>query len=246
MLFRLPFLQILWYNQFVKERNDMYNLLICDDEKDIVNALKIYLSDPSYELYTASNGEEALRIVEREDIHLVLMDIMMPVKDGMTALSEIRKISNVPVIFLTAKSEDTDKILGLNIGADDYITKPFSFKEMVMRVGAQLRRYYEFNAVPSGDRHYGKLMISSTRFEAKADGEPLNLTAKEFKILDYLTIHENQIMPKQKLIDDVWGVDEYIDENTVAVTIARLRDKLSKAGINNVVTVWGLGYKWQD
>ena len=97
----------------------MYNLLICDDEKDIVNALKIYLSDPSYELYTASNGEEALRVVEREDIHLVLMDIMMPVKDGMTALSEIRKISNVPVIFLTAKSEDTDKILGLNIGADD-------------------------------------------------------------------------------------------------------------------------------
>lgn len=131
-------------------------------------------------------------------------------------------------------------------GADDYITKPFSFKEMVMRVGAQLRRYYEFNAVPSGDRHYGSLMISSSRYEAKVDGEPLNLTAKEFKILDYLTIHENQIMPKQKLIDDVWGVDEYIDENTVAVTIARLRDKLSKVGINNVVTVWGLGYKWQD
>lgn len=132
-------------------------------------------------------------------------------------------------------------------GADDYITKPFSFKEMVMRVAAQLRRYYEFNTANlQEDRHYGNLMISSSRYEVKVDGEPLNLTAKEFKILDYLTLHENQIMSKQKIIDDVWGIDEYIDENTVAVTIARLRDKLAKVGVSNVVTVWGLGYKWQD
>ena len=117
---------------------------------------------------------------------------------------------------------------------------------MVMRVGAQLRRYYEFNVVPTGDRRYGELLISPSRYEARVGEEPLALTSKEFKILDYLTYHENQIMPKQKIIDDVWGVDEYIDENTVAVTIARLRDKLSKVGINNVVTVWGLGYKWQD
>ena len=224
----------------------MYNILICDDEKDIVSALKIYLSGGDYRLFEAYNGNDALRTVEENEIHLILMDVMMPQLDGIAATARLREVSNIPIILLTAKGESSDKVLGLNVGADDYITKPFSFKEMVMRVGAQLRRYYEFNAVPSGDRHYGKLMISSTRFEAKADGEPLNLTAKEFKILDYLTIHENQIMPKQKLIDDVWGIDEYIDENTVAVTIARLRDKLSKAGINNVVTVWGLGYKWQD
>ena len=116
-----------------------------------------------------------------------------------------------------------------------------------MRVRAQLRRYYDFNSRQSGnDRKYGRLTISSSRFEVKVDGEDLTLTAKEFKILDYLTLNANQIIPKQKLIDEVWGIDEYIDENTVAVTIARLRDKLAKADIHNVATVWGLGYKWQD
>ena len=117
---------------------------------------------------------------------------------------------------------------------------------MVMRVNAQLRRYYEFNANKNkGTRHYGDFTVSSERFEAKYKEEIIALTAKEFKILDYLTVNENQIIPKQKLIDEVWGIDEYIDENTVAVTIARLRDKLAKVGITNIVTVWGLGYKWQ-
>ena len=173
--------------------------------------------------------------------------ILMPGADGYQVCETLRKTMNMPIIVVSAKVAEEDKVRMFDLGADDYITKPFSFKEMVMRVAAQLRRYYEFNTANlQEDRHYGNLMISSSRYEVKVDGEPLNLTAKEFKILDYLTLHENQIMSKQKLIDDVWGIDEYIDENTVAVTIARLRDKLAKVGVSNVVTVWGLGYKWQD
>ena len=222
-------------------------ILIVEDEKNIVDILSFNLGREGYQTLEAYDGDAGLQLALEQDPDLILLDLMLPKRNGFDVCRSLRAQGrSTPVIMLTAREEETDKVLGLELGADDYITKPFSFKEMVMRVGAQLRRYYEFNAVPSGDRHYGSLMISSSRYEAKVDGEPLNLTAKEFKILDYLTIHENQIMPKQKLIDDVWGVDEYIDENTVAVTIARLRDKLSKVGISNVVTVWGLGYKWQD
>lgn len=224
----------------------MRKILIAEDNVEISDMMKSYLEKAGHEVYQAFDGAQALQIANEIKPDLALLDIMMPKIDGFAVCETLRQTMTMPIIVVSAKVAEEDKVRMFDLGADDYITKPFSFKEMVMRVGAQLRRYYEFNAVPSGDRHYGKLMISSTRFEAKADGELLNLTAKEFKILDYLTIHENQIMPKQKLIDDVWGVDEYIDENTVAVTIARLRDKLSKAGINNVVTVWGLGYKWQD
>ena len=121
----------------------MYNILICDDERDIVNALKIYLADPGYTLFEAHTGQEALDVLDREDIHLVLLDIMMPEMDGITALAKLRQVSNVPVILLTAKSEDTDKILGLNVGADDYVTKPFNPVEVAARVRSQLRRYFQ-------------------------------------------------------------------------------------------------------
>lgn len=224
----------------------MRKILIAEDNVEISDMMKSYLEKAGHEVYQAFDGADALRKASEIKPDLALLDIMMPKIDGFTVCETLRKTMTMPIIVVSAKVAEEDKVRMFDLGADDYITKPFSFKEMVMRVGAQLRRYYEFNAVPSGDRHYGSLMISSSRYEAKVDGELLNLTAKEFKILDYLTVHENQIMPKQKLIDDVWGVDEYIDENTVAVTIARLRDKLSKVGINNVVTVWGLGYKWQD
>ena len=181
----------------------MYNLLICDDEKDIVNALKIYLSDPSYELYTASNGEEALRIVEMEDIHLVLMDIMMPVKDGMTALSEIRKISNVPVIFLTAKSEDTDKILGLNIGADDYITKPFNPVEVCARVRSHLRRYFSLGG-------------GNVKPETFVCGDILRLLLSE----------QGRVFSPKEIYKRVWNDIPLNSDNTVAVHIRHLREKI--------------------
>ncbi len=225
----------------------MRKVLIAEDNGEISDMMKSYLTRAGYEVCQAYDGAEALKLAKEVKPDIALLDIMMPKVDGYDVCRTLRQTMTIPIIVVSAKASEDDKVRMFELGADDYITKPFSFKEMVVRVNAQLRRYYEFNTVnKQEDRRYGKLTISSTRFEAKVDGEPLGLTAKEFKILDYLTLHENQIMPKQKLIDDVWGIEEYIDENTVAVTIARLRDKLSKADINNVVTVWGLGYKWQD
>lgn len=225
----------------------MKRILIAEDNVEISAMMKSYLVKAGYEVLQAYDGEQALDIAKAEQIDLALLDIMMPKKDGYEVCTRLRDRLTIPIIVVSARVSEEDKVRMFELGADDYITKPVSFKEMVLRVSAQLRRYYDFNSRQSkGDRRYGNLVISTDRFEAKIDGEPLNLTAKEFKILDYLTLHENEIMPKQKLIDDVWGIDEYIDENTVAVTIARLRDKLSKVGIQNVVTVWGLGYKWQD
>lgn len=224
----------------------MRKILIAEDNGEISDMMKSYLQRAGHDVYQAYDGVETLNKVKDVKPDLVLLDIMMPKLDGFTVCETLRKTTNIPIIVVSAKVAEEDKVRMFDLGADDYITKPFSFKEMVMRVGAQLRRYYEFNAVPTGDRRYGELLISPSRYEARVGEEPLALTSKEFKILDYLTAHENQIMPKQKIIDDVWGIDEYIDENTVAVTIARLRDKLAKVGINNVVTVWGLGYKWQD
>ena len=225
----------------------MRKVLIAEDNVEISDMMKSYLVKAGHEVYQAFDGLQALAMAKEIKPDIALLDIMMPGADGYRVCETLRKTMNMPIIVVSAKVAEEDKARMFDLGADDYITKPFSFKEMVMRVAAQLRRYYEFNTANlQEDRHYGNLMISSSRYEVKVDGEPLNLTAKEFKILDYLTLHENQIMPKQKIIDDVWGIDEYIDENTVAVTIARLRDKLAKVGVSNVVTVWGLGYKWQD
>lgn len=224
----------------------MRKILIAEDNAEISDMMKSYLERAGHAAYQAFDGAQALQMAKDIKPDLALLDIMMPKVDGFNVCETLRKTMKMPIIVVSAKVTEEDKVRMFDLGADDYITKPFSFKEMVMRVGAQLRRYYEFNSVPVGDRKYGALMISPSRFEARVGEDVLNLTAKEFKILDYLTTHENQIMPKQKIIDDVWGVDEYIDENTVAVTIARLREKLGKFDINNVVTVWGLGYKWQD
>lgn len=233
------------YNE--DKETKMRKILIAEDNVEISDMMKSYLVKAGHEVYQAFDGLQAFAMAKEIKPDIALLDIMMPGADGYRVCETLRKTMNMPIIVVSAKVAEEDKARMFDLGADDYITKPFSFKEMVMRVAAQLRRYYEFNTANlQEDRHYGNLMISSSRYEVKVDGEPLNLTAKEFKILDYLTLHENQIMSKQKIIDDVWGIDEYIDENTVAVTIARLRDKLAKVGVSNVVTVWGLGYKWQD
>ncbi len=225
----------------------MRKILIAEDNIEISDMMRSYLVKAGYEVHQAYDGEEAVRVAMSVKPDLALLDIMMPKLDGYAVCEKLRESMTLPIIVVSAKVAEEDKVRMFNLGADDYMTKPFSFKEMVVRVQAQLRRYYEFNTIQTkGDRHYGNLMISRERYEAKVNGEPLNLTAKEFKILDYLTLHENAIMSKQKLIDEVWGYDEYIDENTVAVTMSRLREKLQKVDVNNVVTVWGLGYKWQD
>ncbi len=226
----------------------MRKILIAEDNIEISDMMRNYLlKSGDMTVYQAFDGSQALDMALHIDPDLVLLDIMMPVIDGYEVCRRLRESKTIPVIVVSAKVAEEDKERMFSLGADDYMTKPFSFKEMVMRVRAQLRRYYDFNAQQTGsDRRYGRLNISSSRFEAKVDGVDIPLSAKEFKILDYLTLNADQIIPKQKLIDEVWGIDEYIDENTVVVTIARLRDKLAKVDIHNVVTVWGLGYKWQD
>ncbi|MDE6060165.1 MAG: response regulator transcription factor [Clostridia bacterium] len=224
----------------------MRKILIAEDNTEISDMMRNYLMRAGHTVYQAYDGAQALDFAKSMSPDLVLLDIMMPIVDGYEVCKKLRATMDIPIIVVSAKVAEEDKEKMFVLGADDYITKPFSFNEMNMRVGAQLRRYYEFNSNKNkGTRQYGDLIISSERFEAKLKDEILPLTAKEFKILDYLSLNENQIIPKQKLIDEVWGIDEYIDENTVAVTIARLREKLAKVNIHNVVTVWGLGYKWQ-
>ena len=224
----------------------MRKILIAEDNTELNDMMRNYLIKAGHSVYQAFNGAQALEYARSMQPDLVLLDIMMPVVDGYEVCTALRTEMSIPVIVFSAIVGEDEKLRMFELGADDYITKPFSFKEMVGRVNAQLRRYYEFNTQDRAERTYGNVSISSTRHEVKVDGELVNLTAKEFALLDVLTKHPNQLFGKQQLIDLVWGYDDYIDENTVAVTVARLREKLAKYSVSNVVTVWGLGYKWQD
>ena len=206
----------------------MYNILICDDEKDIVNALKIYLSDPSYTIFEAYDGAEALALVKNEDIHLVLTDIMMPVRDGISFVSELRKTSNIPVILLSAKSEDTDKILGLNIGADDYITKPFNPVEVCARVRSQLRRYFQLGGGKARPETFvcGGIELNDESKQVTVDGEPVSLTPKEYDILRLLISEPGKVISPKEIYRRVWKDIPLNSDNTVAVHIRHLREKI--------------------
>ena len=206
----------------------MYNILICDDEKDIVNALKIYLSDPSYTIFEAYDGAEALALVKNEDIHLVLTDIMMPVRDGISFVSELRKTSNIPVILLSAKSEDTDKILGLNIGADDYITKPFNPVEVCARVRSQLRRYFQLGGGKARPETFvcGGIELNDESKQVTVDGEPVSLTLKEYDILRLLISEPGKVFSPKEIYRRVWKDIPLNSDNTVAVHIRHLREKI--------------------
>ena len=219
-------------------------ILIAEDNIEISDTMRNYLIRAGYTVYQAFDGGDALEQARKLSPDLILLDIMMPVADGYEVCESIRRDMNVPIIVVSAKVAEEDTVRLFELGADDYITKPFSFKEMVCRVNAQIRRYYDLNrTAANADRYLGDLMISPDRFEAKVKGEPLNLTAKEFKILDYLTLNRNQIFSKQKLIDAVWGIDEYIDENTVDVYVGYLRGKIDQpAGEEYIKTVRGSGY----
>jgi len=226
----------------------MNKILICDDEKDIVRALEIYLSAEGYETLKAYNGAEAIDLLGREsEIRLVLLDIMMPKMDGIETLTRIREMSNVPVIFLTAKSEDADKILGLNLGADDYITKPFLPAELTARVRSSLRRYTMLGSV-SKEKDVitiGSICLNDPAKEVRVDGEIVNLTKTEYGILKLLMQEPGRVFSPNEIYAKVWGGDPYGTENTVAVHIRRLREKIEidPAKPRFLKVVWGNGYK---
>lgn len=227
----------------------MPNILICDDEPDIVRALKIYLSQPDYTIFTAASGREAVELAQREELHLILLDIMMPEMDGITAMAAIREKSDVPIILLTAKSEETDKILGLNLGADDYITKPFRPLEVCARVRSQLRRYLRFSGAPKPKETLavGGIELSDRTKEVLLDGEPVSLTPKEYEILKLLMSSPGTVFSPREIYAKVWKEKPFGSENTVAVHIRHLREKLEidPADPRYITVVFGQGYRME-
>ena len=227
----------------------MYNILVCDDEKDIVSALTIYLTTAGYQVFPAYDGTEALDLLRREDIHLVLLDIMMPKLDGIAALTRLREASNVPVILLTAKSEDTDKIQGLNLGADDYVTKPFNPVEVLARVKSQLRRYLQLGggSVRPTALRLGGIALDDRTKEVTLDGDPVSLTPREYDILHLLMGSPGTVFSPKRIYRAVWGEEPFGVENAVAVHIRHRREKLEidPSDPRYIKVVWGQGYKME-
>lgn len=225
----------------------MYQILLCDDEKDIVTALEIYLRNDDYKIFKAYNGADALKILTEEEIHLVLLDIMMPHMDGIAALTKLREFSNVPVILLTAKSEDIDKVLGLTVGADDYITKPFNPIELQARVKSQLRRYMQLGGGKTQSDVYsvGGIVLNPITKEVTLDSDPIALTCIEYNILLFLMQHVGQSFTPREIYQNVWHDNAYGEESTVAVHIRHLREKIeyNPAEPRYLKAVWGRGYK---
>lgn len=230
----------------------MYRILICDDEPDIVAALKIYLEAEGYHTVCAGNGREALERVREEELHLVLMDIMMPEMDGISAMVKIREQTNLPVILLTAKGEDTDKVLGLNVGADDYVTKPFNPVELLARVKSQLRRYLQLGGgvKAEGQAVYtvGGITLNDKAKEVLVDGEQVKLTPTEYEILKLLMRHQGEVLSPREIYTRVWNDEPYGAESTVAVHIRHLREKIeiNPAEPRYLKVVWAQGYKMEQ
>lgn len=232
----------------------MYTILVCDDDRDIVEALTIYLKAEGYRVLPAYTGEEALRVLAQHEIHLILMDIMMPKMDGIQATARIRETTNTPILFLSAKSEDTDKILGLNVGADDYITKPFNPMELLARVKSHLRRYTRLGGQkeapppPSSVLEVGSVQLDDSSKTVTVDGEPVSLTPLEFNILRLLMKHPNQVFSVGQIYEQVWQENAgYGSESTVPVHIRHIREKIEidPAHPRFLKVVWGVGYKMQ-
>ena len=225
----------------------MYNVLICDDQPDIVNALKIYLAPEGYNLYEAYTGLEALDVMHNEKIHLVLLDVMMPKMDGITALSKIRQFSNVPIILLTAKSESEDMVQGLNAGADDYVAKPFVPMELLARVRSQLRRYDTLGSCPATDTELsvGNITVNDVTKVATVDGQPVSLTPIEYSILKLLMANPGKVYSTKALYEAVWQEAALGSEGAVAVHIRHLREKIEidPSEPRYLKVVWGQGYK---
>jgi len=227
----------------------MYNIIVCDDEKDIVSALEIYLTAEGYHVFRAENGREALTLAQNEDVHLMLLDVMMPQMDGLETLTRLREFSNIPVILLTAKNEDSDKILGLNVGADDYVTKPFNPVEVLARVRSQLRRYLQLGAgsVRPASIVIGGIELDDSAKTVTVDGEPVALTPKEYDILRFLMTNAGAVFTPAEIYRRVWGDIPLNAAGAIAVHIRHLREKLEidPAEPRYIKVVWGKGYKME-
>ena len=226
----------------------MANILVCDDDREIVDAIEIYLSQDGYKIYKAYDGEQAIQILDKEDIHLLIMDIMMPRLDGIRATLKIREYSSIPIIILSAKSEDTDKILGLNIGADDYICKPFNPLELVARVKSNLRRYTSLGSLTGENKaiyQVGGLILNDDIKQVTVDDEPVKMTPIEYNILLLLMKNQGRVFSINQIYESIWNEDAIGADNTVAVHIRHIREKIeiNPKEPRYPKVVWGVGYK---
>lgn len=225
----------------------MYRILICDDQKDIVNALKIYLTPEGYDLYEAYNGQEAVELCRKTPMDLILLDVMMPVMDGVTATAKIREFSNAPIILLTAKSETEDKVVGLNVGADDYITKPFVPVEVLARIRSQLRRYSRMDSRTEDKETLtiGGISLDDRTKSVTVEGEPVSLTPTEYSILHLLMSNPGKVYSTKALYEAVWQEAALGSEGSVAVHIRHLREKIeiNPSEPRYLKVMWGQGYK---
>ena len=236
----------------------MYNILVVDDDKEIVNAIEIYLSQEGYNIIKAYDGEEALEKLKENEIHLIILDIMMPNKDGIETLQEIRKDKTIPVIMLSAKSEDYDKISGLNTGADDYVTKPFNPLELIARVKSNIRRYVDFSYANDANRKKenqkekllktGTLEMNDETKKVMVDGKEIKLTATEYNILKFLLENKGKVYSIEQIYENVWNEESYGAENIIAVHIRHIREKIeiNPKDPKYLKVIWGIGYKVED
>lgn len=224
-----------------------YNILVCDDEKDILDAIEIYLKAEGYKVFTAKDGLSALKILEKNEIHLAIIDIMMPVMDGITLIMKMRETTNIPIIVLSAKSEVTDKIVGLNVGADDYITKPFNAVELTARVNSLIRRYFSLGAseIKKGDLKIGRLCISDESKEVRVEDEIVSLTPYEYKILYLLVKNPGRVFSSTEIYERVWEEEAIDVRKIISVHISHLRDKveINPRKPDLIKSVYGMGYK---
>ena len=227
----------------------MYNILVCDDDKEIVKAIEIYLNKEGYNVLKAYDGNECLKVINNNTIHLVILDIMMPKKDGIETLDEIRKNSSIPVIMLSAKSEDEDKINGLNLGADDYVTKPFNPLELIARVNSGIRRYTKLGSADEkeGKNIYksGDLIIDDDLKKVTVDGKEVKLTPTEYNILKFLLKNKGIVYSIEQIYENVWDDEAYAAENIIAVHIRHIREKIeiNPKEPKYLKVIWGIGYK---
>ena len=227
----------------------MYNILVCDDDREIVDAIEIYLTQEGYHVLKAYDGMQAIQMLEREEIQLLIIDVMMPKLDGIRATLKIREKSSIPIIILSAKSEDVDKILGLNIGADDYVTKPFNPLELVARLKSQLRRYTKLGNLPADDGEnvyqVGGLLVNDDLKEVSVEGEPVKLTPIEYNILLLLVKNPGKVFSIEQIYESIWNEEAIGADNTVAVHIRHIREKIeiNPKEPRYLKVVWGIGYK---